>query len=244
MVPEKQIAEFVGKLQHAAGNNLESVILYGSAASGNFHPELSDINMLCVLGETSFAALQALDPALKSWAEQKHSPPLLLSSEELQRSADVFAIEFMDMKEHHRVLLGNDPLPSLHIPLDRHRAQVEYELREKLILLRQRLLVSLNDNDRILALLMHSLPTFTTLFRHALIVLGEAPSRSKEATLQTLATKLSFDSSAFTQLLTLREKPGDRKSADVKDIVSRYLNAIQQVTAAVDKMLVESRSAS
>jgi predicted nucleotidyltransferase len=244
MVPEKQIEEFVAKLRQAAGNNLESVILYGSAASGSFHPDLSDINLLCVLREISFGALQALAPVLKSWAEQKRTAPLLFSSEELQRSADVFAIEFMDMKEHHKVLFGSDPLPGLDVPPDRHRAQVEYELREKLILLRQRLVLSLNDENSMWTLLMQSLPAFTTLFRHALIALGDTPPKSKQATLQALATRISFDSSAFTKLLSLREKPEDRKSADVKDIVSRYLSAIQQVTAAVDKMLVESRSAS
>ncbi len=244
MVPEKQIEQFVVDLRQAAGNNLESVILYGSAASGSFHPDLSDINLLCVLRQTSFAALQALAPALKSWTDQKRSVPLLLSADELQRSADVFAIEFVDIKEHHKMLFGDDPLPGLKIPLDRHRAQVEYELREKLILLRQRLLLSLNDEERLWALLMQSLPTFTTLFRHALIVLGETPSKSKQATLQALSARVSFDSSAFTKLLGLREKPEDRKTMDVKDIVGRYLDAIQQVTAAVDKMLVESRSAS
>jgi len=36
MVPEKQIDEFVSKLRQAAGDNLESVILYGSAASGDY----------------------------------------------------------------------------------------------------------------------------------------------------------------------------------------------------------------
>jgi len=244
MVLEKQIQEFVIQLRNAAGENLKSVILYGSAASGRFHPGLSDINLLCVLQETSFAALQVLAPTLKTWAEQKHSAPLLFSSEELQRSADVFAIEFLDMKEHHKLLFGSDPVPGLHVPLDRHRSQVEYELREKLILLRQRLLLSLNDEDRLWALLMQSLPTFTTLFRHALIALGEKPSESRQATLQALATKVSFDSSAFVKLLSVREKPEDRKTMDVKDIVSRYLNAIQQVTASVDRMLVESRSAS
>jgi predicted nucleotidyltransferase len=244
MIPEKQIEEFVGKLRQGAADNLQSVILYGSAASGSFHPERSDINLLCVLRETSFTALQALAPALKSWAEQRRSAPLLFSSDELQRSADVFAIEFMDMKEHHKVLFGKDPLPALRIPLDRHRSQIEYELREKLILLRQRLVLSLNDEARLWALLMQSLPTFTTLFRHALIALGGAPPRSKQATLQALAARVSFDSSAFAMLLGLREEPDDRKALDVKDIVSHYLNAIQQVTAAVDKMLIESRSAS
>ena len=47
-----------------------------------------------------------------------------------------------------------------------HRAQLEYELREKLILLRQHLLLAANDPEHIWALLMRSLPAFATLCRH------------------------------------------------------------------------------
>jgi len=38
MVPEKQMAEFVDRMRQAAGDNLQSVILYGSTADGEFHP--------------------------------------------------------------------------------------------------------------------------------------------------------------------------------------------------------------
>jgi predicted nucleotidyltransferase len=53
MVPEKLIADFVDRLRGAAGANLRSVILYGSAARGEFVAEHSDINLLGVLGEIS-----------------------------------------------------------------------------------------------------------------------------------------------------------------------------------------------
>ncbi len=59
MVAEKQITEFVSRLRQAAGENLQSVILYGSAADGEFHPEFSNINLLCVLRESSFATARA-----------------------------------------------------------------------------------------------------------------------------------------------------------------------------------------
>jgi predicted nucleotidyltransferase len=240
---EKQLEDFVAKLQRAAGDNLESVLLYGSAASGKFHPQLSNINLLCILRQTSFVALSALAPAIKSWFDEKHPPPMLLTREELRRAVDVFAIEFLDIKEHHQVLFGSS-LPDLEIPMDRHRAQVEYELREKLVLLRQRLLLALNDDNRLWTLIMQSLPAFTTLFRHALIALGDAPPKSKAETLRDMAKRFPFDSTTFTQLLDLREHPENRKALDVKDLMARYLETIQQVTAAVDKILTDPRRAS
>ena len=139
MVAEKQINEFISRLRAASGENLQSVILYGSAADGEFHPEFSNVNLLCVLRETSFATLTAMAPAVEWWTRQKHHAPLVLTREELERSTDVFSIEFLDMKQRHRVLFGEDVLSGLQIPMHLHRAQLEYELREKLILLRERL---------------------------------------------------------------------------------------------------------
>ena len=237
MVPEKQIDEFVSRLRQGAGENLQSVILYGSAASGEFHPEFSNVNLLCVVREASYATLSALAPVVEWWKRQKRHVPLVLSGEELQRSADVFSIELLDMQRRHRVLFGTDVLEGLTIPMHLHGAQVEYELREKTILLRERLLVAGTNKKQLWELLLGSLSTFVTLFRHALIALGETPADSKRETIQALAKKIQFDASAFLTLLDVRERKADQKQFDAGDVFARYLAAIQQVTAAVDRML-------
>ncbi len=237
MVPEKQINDFVGRLQEAAGANLESVILYGSAASGDFHPEYSDVNLLCILRELSYASLEAMAPAIEWWSRQKHRAPLLMSHEELKRSADVFAIELMDIQEHHRVLLGEDVLKSLQVPTHLHHAQLEYELREKLILLRQRLLLAAGNRNATWDVLLRALPTFATLFRHTLIAQGDAAPDNKREAVKKLAARLGFDGSVFEQALDVREHKLDPKKLDVRNIASRFLAAVEQVTAAVDKML-------
>jgi predicted nucleotidyltransferase len=237
MVAEKQITEFLSRMRHAAEDNLHSVILYGSAADGEFHPAFSNVNLLCVLRETSFAALKALTPAVEWWTRQKHHVPLLLTREELERSADVFSIELLDMQQRHRVLYGEDVLQGLTIPLRFHRVQLEYELREKTILLRERLLLASGNKDRLWEVLLGSFSTFSTLFWHALIAMGDSTPKSKREGIQALAARIQLDPSAFLQLLDIRERKADRKQLDVSDVASRYLTAVQQVTAAVDKML-------
>jgi len=237
MVAEKQINEFISRLREASGENLQSVILYGSAADGEFHPEFSNINLLCLLRESSFATLTALAPAFEWWTRQKQHAPLVLTREELERSTDVFSIELLDMQQRHRVLFGDDVLSGLRIPMHLHRAQLEYELREKLILLRGRLLLAAGNKKRLWELLLGSLSTFTTLFRHGLIALGETPPKAKRDTIQALAARIPFDASAFLQLLDIREHKAEAKQFDVTDVFARYLTAVQHVTAAVDKML-------
>ncbi|MGA2360110.1 MAG: hypothetical protein ABSF66_13990 [Terriglobales bacterium] len=237
MVPEKLIDEFVERMRGAAGTNLLAVILYGSAAAGDYVAEHSDVNLLCVLGETSFAAIAALAPAIEWWGKKKHREPLLMGVEEIRRSADLFSIEFLDMRRHYRVLWGEDVLKTLEIPMRLHRVQVEYELREKTILLRQRLLMVSGNAEAKWDLLLRSLPAFGTLFRHALIALGDAGAGSKREVAAALAGKLGIDASAFGELLDVRERKAERKSAKVDEVFARYLKLVEQVTAAVDKML-------
>lgn len=237
MVAEKEINQFVSRLQAAAGQNLLSVILYGSAADGEFHPDFSNVNLLCILRESSFATLTAIAPVVEWWTRQKHHAPLVLTRDELERSTDVFSIELLDMQQRHRVLFGDDVLSGLRIPMHLHRAQLEYELREKLILLRGRLLLAANDKKQLWELMLGSLSTFTTLFRHALIALGEKPPKAKREAVQALASRVAFDASAFMQLLDIRERKAETKQFDATDVFARYLAAVQQVTAAVDKML-------
>ena len=237
MVPEKQIAEFIHRMRQAAGENLRSVILYGSAADGEFHPKFSNVNLLCVLRDVSFAGLQAVAPAVKWWKGQKHHAPLLLAQEELERSADVFSIELLDMQDQHRVLYGEDVLQGLPIPMRHHRAQLEYELREKTILLRQRLLEASGNEHSLWELLLGSVSTFATLFRHALIAMGDSVPKSKRASVQALASRISLDTSPFLQLIDIRETKAIRKQLDVSDVARRYLTAVQQVTSAVEKLL-------
>lgn len=231
------VDEFVRRVREAGGTNVESVILFGSAVAGDFHDGLSNVNLLCVLRDSSFQALQALTPVAKWWDKQRQPPPLCMTRQEIDRSTDVFTIELLDMKQHHRVLFGADVLSALQIPMDLHRVQVEYELREKLLLLRQHVLVASDNDSRLWDILLHSVPSFSTLFRHVLITLGDSSHVTRRNAVTALAQRLGFDDSAVLQVLDVREKKIDRKNLNIKDLVARYLAAVEKVTTAVDLAL-------
>ena len=135
--PHHVIEEFIERLDKAASGNLESVSLYGSAASQE-SDSYSDVNLICFLNNTSYSALAAMRPAIEWWTKQKHPVPLLVTPEEFRTSVDVFSIEFLDMQRHHRVMFGRDVIAQIHIPMHYHRAQVEYELRARIRLAPQK----------------------------------------------------------------------------------------------------------
>ena len=241
MAEHDLLKEFVQKLHAAAGENLVSLILYGSAADGDFHPHHSDLNLLCIVRDAAFPALAKLTPVMEWWHGEKQHPPLVMTPEEIKASADVFSIEFTDMKQRYRVLCGEDPLRGLDVPMKLHAVQLEYELREKLFLLRQHFLLAGNDERKLWDVMLRSLSSFTTLFRHVLIEMGEqARLHSREAVVE-LSKRLQFNTSAFLQLLEVRARDTDRRDLRANRVAAQYVEAIEQVAVAVDKMHSHAR---
>jgi hypothetical protein len=234
---EKRLAEFVEKLKAAAGENLQAVVLYGSAVSGEFHKDYSDVNLLCVCARLDADVLRGLGPAIAWWTKQGQPPPMLFSEGELGRSADVFAIELLDMKEAHRVLFGADPFAALAVPTQHHRLQVERELRAHVIRLREQYVASGGDERRVEALLTRSISSFTTLFRHTLLLLGEQRPAGKREAIDQLARILEFDPAPFHVVLELREGKRQAKGLDWHALFRGYLAGVMRVADEVDRRL-------
>src|SRR5579862_4520659 len=146
---EQKLEDLVDRLKTAHQERLVSVILFGSAASGDHHGEFSDLNVLCVLTRVTPAELRDSEPIFKWWRDGNPSP-LLLSEEEVQTSTDCFPIEFHDMQERRQVLFGKDVIEGLPVDKIFYRAQIEMELRAKLLRLRQKAAGVITDKQALL----------------------------------------------------------------------------------------------
>ena len=234
---EQELNQLVEKLKAAAGDNLKAVALYGSAATGEFQPKYSDLNVLCVLERLDAAELEKLNPVTVWWTRKGQPPPLVFTLDALRRSADVFAIELTDIKASHRILHGEDVFTGLEVPMHLHRLEVERELRTNLIRLRQSYLSEPQPRKALLRLMTGSVSTFTTLFRHALIALGQPPPASKREAVDKLAALLGFDAAAFHTVLDVREGKRREKDVDAVATFRSYLDGISRVVEEVDQRL-------
>lgn len=231
--PEDKLQELVQRLQTACGENLVSVVLYGSAAREDFHEQYSDVNLLVVLKELGPNALRALAPVMAWWSqEQKLRPPMIMTLQELQESADVFAIELLDIKSTHRTLAGDDVATTIDVPMNLHRVEVEHELRTTLLRLRQHLLLASENPDELRMVLAKSISSVVTLFRHALIALGEDTPHAKAKLLEQAAEVFGFDAQPLRSILELRNDPHQPRS--IPDLYHAYLAAIGRVAHELD----------
>ncbi len=237
---EKLLQELVEKLKAAAGTSLKTVALYGSAAGGEFHEKYSDLNVLCLVNELDGAKLEKLRAAAGWWTKKGHPAPLVFGEEELRSVADVFPIEFLDIRAKRRVLYGEDVFAALEVPMKWHRAAVERELETNLVRLRQNYLGGNLKAKGVMRLMTSSISSFVTLFRHALVARGEAPPQSAREAMDRLAAELGFDAAPLHAVWEVRERKRSESSMDARATWRAYVESLQRVAEAARPYLAET----
>ena len=233
---ENTLNQLLEKLTKALGDRVVSVVLYGSAAAGDHHEGFSDLNVLCVLDQVTSRELALSEPVFRWWREKGNPSPLLLSEHEVATSTDCFAIEFHDIKAHHRILRGKDVISQLVVDNAFYRAQVEHDLRAKVLRLRQKASGTLSDKDALRRLMADSISTFCVLFRHALILHGVRAMSKKRDVIDQARERFGIDAAPFAKLLDLREERIKPRELEPQGMLDSYLKQISIVIDAVDRL--------
>jgi hypothetical protein len=229
--------QLIKALQEALGPGLNSVVLYGSAAAGDFVEGVSGRDLLIVAERLGATELAALSAPLAEWERAGNPLPQLFMPQELVASADVFPIELIDMQQSRRVLFGPDPLAEIQIDTQHFRTQLEHEFKTRLLLLRRKYLACCGKTDRVTQLMVHSVSSFLVLMRAALRLYNEPVPAEKAQALEELHRHMIFDTLPFSAILELKTRKQPFPPGEVESLFSRYLASIQQVVEAVDQHL-------
>lgn len=235
---KQQFDAFIDDLRTTHGKNLVSVILYGSAAAGDFVPHQSDYNLLIALHRITPKDLRNAHGCIREWSKMGHSVPVYFTVSELQNAADVFPIEFHNMERARKVLYGADVLADLNISDEYLRHQTEFELRSKLIKLRRQYIPASASVEGLINLMAESLSSFAALFRAVLLMNDIEPPVTKHEIVALTVEHLKIDGNPFVKIFNIREnnlaKPLDEVSAN--RLFADYMREIENVIEAVDKM--------
>ncbi|HBH17781.1 MAG TPA: hypothetical protein DDX14_02330 [Cyanobacteria bacterium UBA9579] len=233
---DKKISNLIIDLENVFADRLVSIILYGSAAFGEFKQQLSDLNLIVVIEQMTASDLQASIPAMNKWAKTKNPLPIFMDKQEMLNSCDVYPIEYSDIKERHKPLFGEDFMDELVIKKGYIRLQCESEIRNILIKLRQGYLRSNNDRKSIDILLKKSSTSIIAIFRAILRMLGETVPQCHKEVVELLSTKVNFDKDVFIDILNLRENNKSFSKVEAADVIQRLINSLKEVLKYVDKV--------
>src|ERR671916_2784497 len=125
-VAQEAFNSLIGDLRATHGDNLAAVVLYGSAAAGDFVRLQSDYNILIALHRITPEDLRLAQAPVREWQRLGHPLPVYFTFAELRDAADVFPIEFHQMERARLVLYGRDPFDTISISDANLRHQTEY----------------------------------------------------------------------------------------------------------------------
>ena len=238
MIMDHHLTAFIDDLRSTHSKNLVSVVLYGSAAAGDNSAKHSDYNLLVVLEKIGPDDLRNAHAAVREWAKLGHNVPVYFTVDEVANAADVFPIEFHQMKRARKVLFGKDVLENIDISNEHLRHQVEFELRSKLLMLRRQYIPASGSVEGLEALMSDSLVSFIALFRGVLMVLGIDAPVGRHATLALAISKLNLDGPAFETIFNIRQNnyAGAMMETEANQLFADYLEQIERVIDFVNRL--------
>ena len=230
--------ELTNKLERGLGKALKAVYLYGSSATADFNPHISDYNVMIVVEERNMASLNMLAKVCKPWISGGNPAPLIFTEKRILNSLDVFPVEFFDIKRSYKKLYGDDLIKDLDIQKDNLRHQLENEFKGKLINLSATYLTTAGKPKAVAGLMTSTISSFVALFRGAIWLLSEkadVPERKSEV-IQKASEILQVDAKPFLMALQLKNREIKFKSIDVDSLFDEYIHNIQIVADKIDKL--------
>ncbi len=233
---KKRILPFMEGLLAIHTENIISIFIYGSAAGVNYLPKISDINSAFVFKRLEFAQLHSSLSTILKGMKQRMTAPLFLTKDHIRSTMDIFPIEFLEMKENHVVIYGEDIFSSLEIPLQHLRLFCEQQIQGKLIRIRQAYLEVGLDHKRMEALLKDSLNALIPVFRTLIRLKKKTPPLSKHKILEELCEEFQLDSNILKAIYrhTTQEERILRHKMDF--FVGEYLKELGKLAALVDRI--------
>jgi len=234
---ETVLADFTARLKDLFGNDLLSVVLYGSAARGTYRKGVSDINVLVLLEKSSPGKIFEMGRAIKPFLHKHRVNPRVMTREEFVSAADVFPLEYSDIQDVHKVLYGDGEI----IKIDLRRAHLRYELEEKLRGavgdIRYLLLASGGSEKTLAKLLTLWSGICGTIFRGLLRLKGisDIPTKA-DALLERISAEYQVPLEGFATLERFRQ--GEK--TQIFDLAESILEALKALARAVYQMPVRS----
>jgi len=233
---QNSVKVFAEKLIADIPDNLQSITLIGSSLTEDFRPGKSDINSVLVLGKRTPDSLNIIANLARPMSKKKISAPLLMTSSYIERSLDVFGIEFLDFQQTHKTIFGNDPFVSLSFGKKDVRLQCERELKAVLIRLRQGYIASAANKKLVQDILISTSKQLVPLLRAMLWLKDVSRPTGAEATLNKAAVEHAIN---MNSLITVRKWQYEKvrlSKAEIENIFESVYTTIDQLAVIVDKL--------
>jgi predicted nucleotidyltransferase len=234
--PKEIFPEVIEDFKAVYGENLISIIAYGSAASGDYVPGRSDINLMVILDDAGMEGLDRSFDLIKKWKKKGLAAPLFLTPEYVTTSMDVFPIEYLNFQKNHTLLFGKDLLAELSFEKEHVRLQCERELKGKLLLLRGAFLESQGRAKDLEDVIGQSIKAFVSIFEALLFLKDKELPKRKREIIKTACETFEMDPGVFLKLVDIKEGKERLSGPEMLSLYKDYLSQVKKFAKMIDEL--------
>jgi len=228
---QNAIASLARDLDEVFGTRLRALVAYpGTQGDGSVHS--------CALVDgLGFRDLVKCLPFTGNWHQRRVAVPLMLSADELQRTLDIFPLEYAAIAADHVVVRGTDPFAHVPIRVEDVRRAIEAQAKSHLIHLREAYLESQGEATRISYLISASAPPLRALLTNIARLLhagGANPDGLADESLAALAqARMNVPGVVIREVLA-SSGGGQSTITDPSHLFAAYLDAAEKIWTFVD----------
>lgn len=232
--------DWLHPVRDALGNEFLGAYLTGSVLTTAFDPKHSAVNVLVVARHLEPETLDSLADAVpKPKKKALQFEPMFVTRTQIEKSIDVFPIEWLDIQERHLRLEGENVFEALEVPRTHLRLQCEHQLRGKNLQLRQTYVLAKHRPQALEAELNDVASTFATLFRTLLRLQGEAPPVDNGRVIERVADVFELDARGLLVAHLVRYSgEGAYKGDELVAMYRRFLVEVDRLVRAIDTLAV------
>jgi hypothetical protein len=230
---QRLLQGYTKDVKGAFGEQLEGLLIYGSAVRGEFLPGRSNLNLLLVVADYDASILKRYAPVHKRWSKEGIITPLFLTDREIRTSSALFPLEFLEIQEHHRVLGGRDPFVGFHVDVTKIADAVRQGLAGHVLRLRQRFAEAGGANDAVMILLPLAVTSTVPLLRGIQRMQGWPVLTQSDAVIKDIADRLQLDLQGFHDALMLKRGIITPGPSEIPRFFDRYLKAATLLSEAI-----------
>jgi predicted nucleotidyltransferase len=234
--PKEIFREITEDYNALFGDDLVSIMLYGSAAGPDYRPGKSDVNLMIVLTEKGIRDLEKAFKAVARWRKRKVATPLFLTEDYVANSIDVYPIEYLNIQRRYLPVYGKDVLRDLTFKPEFLRLQCEREIKGKLLLLRRAFLETSGRGADLRALIRDSIGAFEAMFRALLHLKGKDAPLERREVIRSACKAFDLDAPLFERLLDIREERITLRDEELKGLFQEYLKEVRKLSEQVDTL--------
>ena len=184
------VSTFVSAAKKAFGDNLISVVLYGSGAEGKLRPT-SDVNLILLLASFERDQADQLREPLRLAEAAIKLRVMFLLQDELKPASQAFAVKFGDIARRRLVLYGDDPFAALSVSREDAISRLKQTLLNLTLRLRETYIARSLREEQVATVIAETAGPLRSCASTLLELEGNGATSPKEALERIAATMLS-----------------------------------------------------